>query len=1048
MTKKIAARLKLVAKIITILIAVFCAVVAIVINVVVTPEKLTPIVLKYAHEYLDADVKVGSVEVTFFSSFPHFGVKITDAEIVSHAFHKLETDTIIARRDTLARIGQLRAGLDLMYTLCTGDVVIGRVGLTNSRIRLHTDSLGRNNWDILKSDTTNVSDSDTSSTTNVSLRHLRFKNVRIAYANKLSQMYFRADSIYMQLDGVVGADEVDFDIDFSDRRTSIKIDDTRILRRMPVEIEGHVNYDFDAQKCGIGDASIAFDGHAIDIDGWLQTDTAGLNVDVRYGIDSPSVQKLFALIPNNLVNEDIVVEEGTIEAHGYVRGRYDNDNKPVVGCNVEINGIKGHYEGMKQGVDDLTAVFNALINPQKPDSSYVNLEIFHFKGGKSEVESVVKMTQLLTDANIVAKIKAHVDLASLMNVFPIANTTMCGVVDADLSTSFKYSDIRDRNFGRIRVRGKLDAGSIAVTNDTLHFKLRSDASMRFDGNDTLKIGAKVARLELQTNEMRLRVRDFKTRGKTLMKGDTTQIVPIQGEFTARRIALKMDTLAIFAKNVKSNALVRPMKGNKRYPHMEATVNADTILSRIWSVRGFTNGVKSSAMLERTGDSTWNSNLSAEVLQVRVNMPFYKLPIVATNTRLSQNGKVISIEHSHIRAGQTSFSVDAQAYDLFGSIYRHKQIKASLNVNADTINCNELIAAYINTDTTTLEQIAAMSDTSYIEPTMVDTSLVNKQHHGIIDIPDRIRFSLNANVNTLLYNKLDVKDIRGEIEVVNGCLHMTHTLFKYGNSRALSIMAYKGDRERQRADVDAYIRWKQADIGELISDLSLDSVMPMMQSFKGKIDCHMTVKAELDSTMMPNVNTAQVSLFMGGRHLVLLDGETFARLSKILMFKNKKENIIDTLSFNVLVDSGKVTVLPFVANIDRYSAVIGGSQDLDMNMNYHVSILKSPLPFKAGVTITGTPSNLDFDITTAKLKKKAKADEQAKNDALSLARRLTVIRDTYRMSGLALPTRLMSDQERQQADMEERMRQAIAEAESEEEEEEPLVMLTDTVQVIN
>lgn len=209
----------------------------------------------------------------------------------------------------------------------------------------------------------------------------------------------------------------------------------------------------------------------------------------------------------------------------------------------------------------------------------------------------------------------------------------------------------------------------------------------------------------------------------------------------------------------------------------------------------------------------------------------------------------------------------------------------------------------------------------------------------------------------------------------------------------------------------------------------------MQSFKGKIDCYMTVKTELDSAMMPNIDVTQVSMHMGGKRLVLLDGETFAKLSKILMFKNKKENIIDTLSFNVLLDSGKVTVLPFVTNIDRYSAVVGGTQDLDMNMNYHVSIIKSPLPFKAGVNIKGTPSKLDFDITTAKLKKKAKAEEQAKNDALSFQRRIAIIRDTYNMSGLPLPKRLMSEQERQQAEMDERMRQAVAESEAEDDEEE-------------
>ena len=1050
MKKRTIAWFKLLAKIIGIATAIFFAIVAIVINIIVTPKKLTPIVSEYAHQYLDADVEIGSVEITFFSSFPRFGLKLTNAQIVSHAFHQTPTDTIFARRDTLARIGELRAGLDIMQTLFSDELIIGYVGLTDSQIRLYTDSLGRHNWDVLYPDTVAVQTPDTiQSETNVAVKHIRFKNVKLAYADKVSQVHFRVDSLNLKTDGIIGVSEVDFDFELDDRKTSVNVDGVRILRRMPLAANGHISYDFDKSRCNVGEGALAFDGHAIDVDGWVQTDTAGVDVDFTYGIGSPSVQKLFGLIPKGFVDDEIVVEDGTIEAQGYIRGRFDDKQKPLIGCNVAIQNIKGHYEGMDQGVDDIKAIFDTFINPQKPDSSYVNLEIFHFKGGNSEVESVVRITELLTDANISANVKAHVDLTSLTHVFPVTNTNMYGVVDADLMAQFRYSDIQNRNFGRIRIRGRLDADSIAITSDTLSFSLHSDAHIRFDGNDTIKMGVRVSNLELLTHKVNLHVKNFRSRGKTLMQKDTTQIVPVQGEFTSSRVNLKMDTISIFAKNVASKALIRPMKENKRYPHMEASISADTVFSRIWSVRGFTKNVTSSAMLERTGDSTWNSDLAAEVQMARARMPFYKLPIVATNTRVSQAERVISIDRSHIRVGQTSVDISAKAYNLWSSIYRHRPIKASLDVNADTINCNELIAAYIDTDTTTLAQAAAQIDTTYIETAEVaDTLLDNKEYNGVVYIPKRIRFSLNTNVNTLLYDKLVVNDIQGTVEVVNGCLHMTHTLFKYGNSRAVSVMAYKGDKKKQRADIDASIRWQNADIGDLISDLSLDTIMPMMQSFKGKIDCFMTVKTELDSTMTPDIGVTQVSMHIGGKKLVLLDGETFSKLSKILMFKNKKENIIDTLSFNVLLDSGKITVLPFVTNIDRYSAVVGGTQDLDMNMNYHVSIIKSPLPFKAGVNVKGTPSKLDFDITTAKLKKKATPEEQAKNDAISLQRRIAIVRDTYSMSGLPLPKRLMNEQEQQQAEMEERMRQAIAESEAEDDEEpeEALVPL-DTTTII-
>ena len=42
------------------------------------------------------------------------------------------------------------------------------------------------------------------------------------------------------------------------------------------------------------------------------------------------------------------------------------------------------------------------------------------------------------------------------------------------------------------------------------------------------------------------------------------------------------------------------------------------------------------------------------------------------------------------------------------------------------------------------------------------------------------------------------------------------------------------------------------------------------------------------------------MYIKGDSLVLMDGETFAEISKMLMFKNKKKNVFDSISVNVVV----------------------------------------------------------------------------------------------------------------------------------------------------
>ena len=75
--------------------------IAIVINFVFTPEKLTPVVLKTANQALDAKLDMKSVELTFFSTFPRFGLKLTEGSLVSKAINDTswqKTDSLLSFR--------------------------------------------------------------------------------------------------------------------------------------------------------------------------------------------------------------------------------------------------------------------------------------------------------------------------------------------------------------------------------------------------------------------------------------------------------------------------------------------------------------------------------------------------------------------------------------------------------------------------------------------------------------------------------------------------------------------------------------------------------------------------------------------------------------------------------------------------------------------------------------------------------------------------------------------------------------------------------------
>jgi hypothetical protein len=141
--------------------------------------------------------------------------------------------------------------------------------------------------------------------------------------------------------------------------------------------------------------------------------------------------------------------------------------------------------------------------------------------------------------------------------------------------------------------------------------------------------------------------------------------------------------------------------------------------------------------------------------------------------------------------------------------------------------------------------------------------------------------------------------------------------------------------------------------KLIPDV--DTIMPMLRSFAGTGEFHMTIETYLDSAYNLKKSTLLGAASVRGQDLVLLDGETFTEIAKTLRFNKKTENKIDSLSAEFTVIKNNVYVYPFLIVMDKYKAIVEGRHNLNMNFDYHISLIDSPLPLQLGVDVKG---NLD------------------------------------------------------------------------------------------
>ena len=63
-----------------------------------------------------------------------------------------------------------------------------------------------------------------------------------------------------------------------------------------------------------------------------------------------------------------------------------------------------------------------------------------------------------------------------------------------------------------------------------------------------------------------------------------------------------------------------------------------------------------------------------------------------------------------------------------------------------------------------------------------------------------------------------------------------------------------------------------------------------------------------------------------------------------------------MGVDLMVKDNKMEMFPFTFDIDRYRLGVFGSNDLNLNFNYHIAVLKSPLPFRFGINVKGNPDD--------------------------------------------------------------------------------------------
>ena len=935
----------------TVLLVLLVAI-AFVINFIVTPKKLTPVVLDAANQTLNAHLDMESVELTFFSTFPQFGLKVKNGSLVSKALN----DSSWCKTDSLLSFKECVLTVNPIAYLTENRIVVHNLSLEEVAVYAYRNKTGKANWEVTRASVDTIP-ADTASTdfnSEIDIRNIELKHANLVFDDRNTDIYSRIDDANLKLRLSLTKGISTLGLKFDNKNILFWQQGELLVNKIATSLRTDIMVDRQTAVWKLKDTELDVNGIRLDVNGAFRRDTVAktIGMDLEYGLHAPSMETVLRMIPKSYVKDSKVSAKGEVTVSGRVRGVYGDKKLPAVSLKIGIKEASAQYKGLPYGIDEVTADFDAYVDLMRHQPSYLNLKIFHFKGAHTEVLADAKVDDLLDDPLITFHTKSTVDLDALAKTFPLQESvTITGKLDADMGMKCRLSALKKQDIGRMKLGGKLELKDFELKDTAKDFDFLGNATFRFRDNETLQAQMDVRKLVLRSRFLSSDIERLVANVSSTNPQDTNRIVSLQCDMEVSKLRASMgDSIKLYSARAKAQAALGPQEVDVTKPAIDFSLRADSLFFSAAGTRMAMNvaGIKMKA--DKLNDSLWMPKGIVGFNRLRFRTPEFGLPIRMSKTAVTVDGPKITLKNASVRIGRSNMTATGDMMGVYRAMTKGEKLTAHLSLTSDLIDCNQLI-----------NSLSFPEDTTEVLTDSVPSEM------KLFVIPLNIDFELQTDLKKVIFEKMLFENVHGAVDIKNQAIHLEDLSMRALDADMKAVMVYKAGSPRGGyAGFDFKIR--NINIAKLVDFVpALDTIVPMLRSFKGRVMFDVAADARLDSAMNIRIPTLRSAIHIKGDSLVLMDGETFAEISKMLMFKNKKENVFDSISVNVTVHDGNVTVYPFLVEIDRYKAAVGGEQGLDMNFNYHISILKSPLPFKAGVNISGNLDKMKFRIGKAKYK---------------------------------------------------------------------------------
>ncbi|MCM4154108.1 AsmA family protein [Arenibacter sp. N53] len=328
-----------------------------------------------------------------------------------------------------------------------------------------------------------------------------------------------------------------------------------------------------------------------------------------------------------------------------------------------------------------------------------------------------------------------------------------------------------------------------------------------------------------------------------------------------------------------------------------------------------------ASIEKKKYENTKTNGTLNLMDFEYKSDEFPNPIILKSTSVTFNPTTVILNQLEGATGKTDFDATGTINNLLGFMFNNENVEGNFNLKSNTFAINDFMVAETTTGNNGGEKES---------PT---TSTEEK-----IKIPSFLDCTINASANTVIYDNLTLKEVKGTLRIKDEkaiLTNMTSSLFD-GKLALNGEVSTKNDTPTfaMKLGMESF------KIAETFKALEMfRTLAPIAKILQGTLNSDVQITGSLKDDFTPNLSTISGNI-LAELLTNQIDAKSAPLLSELdskLSFLNLEKLNLKDLKTALTFEDGVVKVKPFTIKYQDFAINVAGSHTFDQKLNYAATI---------------------------------------------------------------------------------------------------------------